>query len=781
MYSERREDVRTQADLISCMGFYDGTGGKQLTIASDFSDSETEKRFTHIYGHGDLICIFWIYIENFQLFELIYGADIASYLIEKMQHSIKQAASHELEGKDIAVEILKHGEFVLLFKNEARCNLAPHDKAASMRLKVRAAINQDMIKRIGHEFDLKVGYAVITPDPNLSLPHLMYKAICNAKAMANNTPKPSKIGLAGEFARLITEPGLFSHYQPILNLSSGDILGWEALCRCPKDSPFESPSLLFDFAEETGSLFALEEACRHTAIKGVGSLNPNQKLFINIHPKTIADPNFQPGKTLELLNIYGLCPINIVFEITERYPIKDFNAFHSALDHYRSQGYLVAIDDVGTGYSGLWTIAETKPDFIKIDMSLIKGIDTNPMKRSLLEAMLSFAEKIECRLIAEGIETDRELSSIISMGVHYGQGFHICRPNFPKPLPGNNIMNRIAIIDKSKFHVKCSMPVEALVESAPTVETTERVWKVKGLLETKAPIGGVIVLDGERPAGLVMSYHLDRKLGSQYGVPLYAKRPITQVMDPSPLIVDSLTPVEKIAKDAMARERYKIYDHIIVIKNEKYYGIVSVQNMLDALAKLHVEMARGANPLTGLPGNMAIEQEIEGRMEDKKAFSLIYADLDNFKIYNDLYGFKNGDQIILLLARILTWATKKYGAPRDFVGHVGGDDFVVIMNSANTELYCEKVVNCFKRAVRGCFSPQDIKKGYLRTKDRDGLKKDFPLTSVSLAVINCMGECSLTDITKRAADIKKYAKSITGSCWVVDRRTPVGGCTNQAS
>jgi diguanylate cyclase (GGDEF)-like protein len=775
MYSGEHGTIGASEDLISCM-LPRNMAKQKSNLPLDSLGSEVEKKFADIYEQGNLICIFWAGIENFHLFRRIYGPDMAEYLMERTQHSIKQVASHELGSKAVVVEILKPGELVLLFKNTAKCDVAPSDKATTMRLKVRAAINQDMIKRTGHEFDLKVGYAVITPNPNLSLSHLMYKTICDAKAAANGISDASKVGLAGEFARLITEPRLFSHYQPILNLSSGDILGWEALARCPKDSPFESPALLFDFAEEIGSLFALEEACRYAAIKGAGLLRSDQKLFINIHPKTMADPNFQPGKTLELLNRYGFCPINIVFEITERHPIKDFNAFHSALDHYRSQGYMVAIDDVGAGYSGLWTIAETKPDFIKIDISLIRGIDTNPMKRTLLEAMLSFAEKIECRVIAEGIETDRELSSIMSMGVHYGQGFHICRPNFPKPTPSDDIKERITVMDRGKFHIKCSMPVETLVEPAPVVGTSDRVWDVKGLLETKSPIGGVVVLDDERPVGLVMSYHLDRKLGSQYGVPLYAKRPVTQVMDPSPLIVDGLTPVEKIAKDAMARERYKIYDHIIVTRNGRYYGIVSVQNMLDALAKLNVEMAKGANPLTGLPGNIAIEQEIEGRIGDKKIFSLIYADLDNFKVYNDLYGFKKGDQIILFLGRVLTWAIKKYGSHRDFVGHVGGDDFIVIMNPVNVELYCEKVVSCFKRAVRGCFSSQDIKKGYLRTKDRDGKERDFPLTSVSLAVINCMGECSLADIAKRAAEIKKYAKNIPGNCWVVDRRTPMGAC-----
>ncbi len=117
---------------------------------------------------------------------------------------------------------------------------------------------------------------------------------------------------------------------------------------------------------------------------------------------------------------------------------------------------------------------------------------------------------------------------------------------------------------------------------------------------------------------------------------------------------------------------------------------------------------------------------------------------------------------------------KKYGSSRDFIGHIGGDDFVVVMNQSSVELYCQKVVNGFGRAVHACFSPEDRKRGYFCVEDRYGEIKRFSLTSVSLAVLDCNGLCSLADIAKKSAEVKKYAKSIPGNCWVRDRRKSCG-------
>ena len=125
----------------------------------------------------------------------------------------------------------------------------------------------------------------------------------------------------------------------------------------------------------------------------IGDLGPDQKLFLNIHPRTISDPHFVRGETMRLIGEMGLKPSSIVFEITERHCIKDFPNFNKTLEHYRSQGYMVAVDDAGSGFSSLQSIAEIRPDFIKIDMSLVRDINLNSIKRVLLETFINFAEK----------------------------------------------------------------------------------------------------------------------------------------------------------------------------------------------------------------------------------------------------------------------------------------------------------------------------------------------------------------------------------------------------
>ena len=151
----------------------------------------------------------------------------------------------------------------------------------------------------------------------------------------------------------------------------------------------------------------------------------------------IHDPQFTPGQTLAFLEKMNLAPQNVVFEITERQSIDDYASFTKALDHYRRQGYRIAIDDAGAGYSSLQAIAELHPDYIKIDRSLIHRIDRDKMKEILVETLTVFAQKINCQMIAEGIETFEELEVVRRLGVHFGQGYLLGRPN-PKLQPASD-------------------------------------------------------------------------------------------------------------------------------------------------------------------------------------------------------------------------------------------------------------------------------------------------------------------------------------------------------
>lgn len=227
---------------------------------------------------------------------------------------------------------------------------------------------------------------------------------------------------------------LFVHYQPIVNISTETIQGYEALTRFPESKPFTSPVELFEFAAQTKRLFQLEKHTRELAIERiVPFLKKDQQLWVNLTPSVIHDPEFTPGYTHSVLKRTGLNPDQVVFEITEHSAITDFKSFRHLLEHYRSQGFKVAIDDVGAGYSSLQVISELKPDYMKVDRSLISDIHHYKEKQYMLEALQQIAQKMGAGIIAEGVETEDECIQLIHMGVEKMQGYFFAKPAFPPP------------------------------------------------------------------------------------------------------------------------------------------------------------------------------------------------------------------------------------------------------------------------------------------------------------------------------------------------------------
>jgi diguanylate cyclase (GGDEF)-like protein len=719
--------------------------------------------------------VLWMEIRGFPLFRKIYGDEVASAVLDKLEAALLTRLKEMIpERRFLFVERTSRSALSALFMLRDLHLAWLTDLAMRLRLGVRSQVNQDVIQVVGQNLEVKVGYSVLSGQGHdFKLERDVFRAIEDARHVAEGALDPKGLTLMAEFHRVVDAPLLRSVYQPIVDLRSGDVLGWEALARGPQESYFHSPEILFDFAEEVGCLFKLERACRFQAISRLGELGVGRKLFLNIHPKTMGDPNFRSGQTMEILKENGLSPQHVVLEITERNTIKNFTMFHRTLDHYRSQGYMVAIDDMGTGYSGLSRVAQLRPDYMKVDMSLIRGIDTNPVQRALIETLVTFADKIGSAVVAEGIETPTELSSLMSLGVHFGQGYYLAKPAHPKPLPRSFDPIQPAHSLQSIREWKCSIPVRDLGESAPTVNPESPVREVKTLLDS-SPISGTVVVEGARPIGLVMSHNLDRQLGTYYGTSLYYNKGVHKLMDPHPLIVEGDTPVEMVAVRAMGRDRFKLYDHIIVTEQGLFASVVSVQKMLDALSRVQVEMAKGANPLTGLPGGVALEQEIERRNGECRPYSLIYVDLDHFKVYNDTYGFDSGDKMLRLLADILTWAARRHSSENHFVGHVGGDDFVVITWPERSERVSRAVVRCFQRLVKNLYTKEDRLRGWVTAKGREGREGRYPLVAVSLGIVDCVSACDLSQIGQRAAEVKTYAKSRPGNVYVRDRRAPLG-------
>ena len=713
-------------------------------------------------------------IQDYYLLRQLYGEEFIKKLELQLSQSLSLASGSIADAVKVEFFATEPGDYLLIWPLAERDQQSLGDVAYALKLQARNNLKEIMLKWTGRDIDLSMGCARYVAAEGDNHERAFFRAISDARRQARSNIDLTQLELAAQFNHILSSRNVTSHYQPILDFRSGKILGWEALARGPRDTPFQSPLMLFELAEKLERLFALEEICRERAISGLGPILPEQKLFLNIHPKTMVDPEFTPGETLKILEANGLSPENIVFEITERHSVQDFGLFYRTLDHYRSQGYQVAVDDAGAGYSGLTTIAEIQPDYIKADMSLVRNIDRDPVKRALLETFVTFADKIGSKIIAEGIETRAQANCLVEIGVHFGQGYYLARPAAPRPELSIDL-DEIRPVSEARTNLNtCSIPVGKLAEAPFAVEKSHLVSEAQSFFDRNRQFSSIIVVEDDIPAGLVMEYHLNRQLSAQYGVALYFKRPLAAVMDKNPLVIDEMTPVEEAAKQAMKRDSLKAYDDIIVTRKGRLFGVISVQKVLNTLAQVQVEMAKGTNPLTGLPGNVSFEQEVEGRIGLGKPFAIIYADLDHFKVYNDSYGFKNGDRVIKLTADILSWAVRRHGTRDSVLCHIGGDDFVAIVPPSHAERVCLGVNRCFRRAVRGCYCQKDRERGWIFAVGRDGMEREYPLVSISLGILEIHGSCTLMEIGERAAHIKKYAKSIPGNSVARDRRPPLG-------
>lgn len=566
---------------------------------------------------------------------------------------------------------------------------------------------------------------------------------------------------------LIERKAILMHYQPIISLQTGDIMGYEALMRGYPDSEIIIPLEALSLAREYGKILELEKIAREIAIAGAKTMKKNKYLFINIEPDILKDNQYEFGYTKKLLEREGLNEGNIVFEITEKAVIKEYNQYLTLMDNYRKQGYKIAIDDVGSGYSGLSRINDTKPEFMKIDMELVRNVNKDSYKRSLVTALVKFAGMTGVKTIAEGIETKEELETIIRIGVNYGQGFFIQKPQA-------NITEEILTIKKIILDINCNMEsisvydissckIGAIANTFSAIRGYEKCSAVKEHLSKRKREGVAIINELFEPIGIVMKHELEAKMATQYGYSIYAKRPIEKVMDLFPIIVEYNISIKRVADIITQRENEKAYDNIIVVKNEKYYGIVSVKSLLQQITSMETNYARNLNPLTMLPGNRIVNSIISKNIITNKVIAVCYLDLDNFKSFNDKCGYKIGDKVIKSVARIIEKHISRDFPFESFIGHIGGDDFVFILqdNIDGVFFAAKKILEEFD------FTMNEILKE--NVKNTELLEQKDTNTTASIGVyiggIKRFG-CG-EEVGKHLMNIKKQAKEIIGSSCII--------------
>ena len=561
---------------------------------------------------------------------------------------------------------------------------------------------------------------------------------------------------------ILTQSGLHSLFQPIICLSERRILGYEALSRGPSNSPLHSPIALFAVARQAGRLSELEIACRESACRRFNEQQLPGKLFLNVSPESLLEAAHQPGRTLQLLDDFGIPPSQVVIELTEQTPTDDFELLQTALHHYRAMGFSIALDDLGAGYSSLRLWSELRPDYVKIDRHFIDGIHQDALKREFVGSILQIAKASRAQVIAEGIELPEELAVLTEMGVDLVQGYLLCRPQEHPPRDARPLMPRqdntaVVLNDDGS-------DLSALLNDQPAVTRDTPTATVLEAFRRQANLNSLAVLDEHgQPCGIVHRHSLSDALLKPFATDLFARKPISRLMNDDFLAVEVSQSLQQVSRLITSRARQRIEEDFIITLNGGYLGLGRVIDVLKLITELKIQQARYANPLTLLPGNVPIQQCLTRLLQQQRESVICYVDIDSFKPFNDIYGYGRGDEVLLCLAQCLN---DRVDPSRDFVGHIGGDDFLLVLGPEDWRKRLNQLLEDFQSQCRRFYRSEHLEAGCFIAPNRQGLRQEFPLLSLSIGVVHlhpqACDQLDASQLAEMASQAKHHAKNVQG-------------------
>lgn len=557
-----------------------------------------------------------------------------------------------------------------------------------------------------------------------------------------------------------------------MDMSNGLLLGFEGLIRGPADSPLHAPVNLFDAARQQGLTLEVEMLCRQIVLESFAAQHLPGKIFLNVSPEALTHPSFKNGQTLACLDNLGIEPERVIIEITENQPTFDFEAMRNALLHYRNMGFQIAMDDLGEGFSSLRLWSELRPEFVKIDMHFVHGVNADPLKQQFLRSIQGIAQNSGTQVIAEGIETEAEFRVIRDMWIAFGQGYFIARPAATPPLNASDevdcLINSNRTIE-SPYGRKCSITVEALLRYVEPFRQDIETEKIFTHFSANKDLRAIPVVKHGRPVGLINRYEFVDNFAQPFRRELLGKKPCKDMMNAEPLLVEKSTPIHELSNFLSGSGIKHFTDCFIITEQGCYLGLGTVQDLLREITNAQIETARYANPLTLLPGNVPINEHMDGLLQSGKEFAVCYGDLDNFKPFNDVYGYRKGDAMLQLTGRILSMACNPH---LDFIGHIGGDDFIMVMQSMDWEKCCNRALNSFGKTSSVLYKNEHRSVNGYFSVDRQGRIVRHPLPTLSIGAIRVAPGMFSSDheIADAASNAKQMAKKIPGNSLFIERR-----------
>jgi len=568
-------------------------------------------------------------------------------------------------------------------------------------------------------------------------------------------------------SRLIESCALKALFQPIVRLSDGAVIGHEGLIRGPAGGALESPVALFARAHDEALAVELEQAAARACIEAYFNGRPDGDalLFVNYSAAAISS---EPEREASLLHVDRK---RIVIELTEQSQIPDLDVFADSVNALRASGLRFALDDYGVANASLSLWAHLAPHYVKVDRYFVHGIAQNAVKFEAVKSMVSFANATGTLLIAEGVECAADLRIVRDLGIPFAQGFLLGRPF---QTPATHVSQSAATLLRSQQiavypatkHRRADVDesanqLESMLIEAPTLKPEARNDDAVHLFNAFPSLHALAVVDRQgTPIALINRRSLMDQFALPYHRELFGKRACMQFANREPVSIERTASIETIATLLTDDEQHALSDGFIVVDDGKYIGLIAGASAVRAVTELRLDAARHANPLTFLPGNLPLGAHIERLIDSGVAFVACYADLDHFKPFNDRYGYWQGDAVLKAVAHALSSACDPHS---DFLGHIGGDDFLILFQSGDWYERISRAAGEFNERVRGYYSTEDRAAGGIIGEDRFARQAFFDFVRLSVGAVTVKpGQLrAAAQLSKVASVAKQRAKRDT--------------------
>ena len=523
-------------------------------------------------------------------------------------------------------------------------------------------------------------------------------------------------------------------FQPIIAVAKGEIIAYEGLIRGP--TSLHLPAALFAAAAARGCSDELEYRASEVIVRGFAAARLSGLLFVNFSAQAVIHLGSKSGCE-QLLQILEDCEIparKLVIEITEHERVVDHAGMVAAVRRLRG---------IGAG--------------------LVQTV----------KAMLRLAENFGSRIVAEGIEQHADLRVVRDLGVDCVQGYALGHPSrVPAeavPAAARAVLDApdIAVFPQLRRAYSPSVTAARLVNPAPPVSKSMNNQKLLEIFQADEDLPAVAVLNEGLPIGIVNRRRFLERFTLPYYPEVYGRKSCTTFMESNPLLIEISQPLEELIHVLTAEDQRYLNDGFVLVDSGKYVGIGIAEQLVRSVTELRIEAARHANPLTFLPGNIPTSEHVRRLLLGSTNFCASYCDLNHFKAFNDRFGYWQGDKMIRLLAGVITQACDPQ---RDFAGHIGGDDFIVLLQSEDWQNRCAQMIERFNAAAPALYDPLTRERGYIESEDRQGNPTRFPLTTLSIGALRVAPAefDSPEDVASAAAAAKHQAKRSNAGLFILD-------------